>query len=146
MLEQLRKKRAEEGGFTLIELLIVIIILGILAAIVVFAIGTTRKDSVANSCKTNFKQVQLSVEAQNTKTGAYPTPTAAGGDDTQANVNAKYAPLLAPADGALMKGSYPFSKDYVLVYSGGGASYTLTVLKSDRTTAVGTDSPACESL
>ena len=37
--ESVRKKRAGEGGFTLIELLIVIVILGILAAIVVFAVG-----------------------------------------------------------------------------------------------------------
>ncbi len=40
-LERLRRRRDElgdEGGFTLIELLIVIVILGILAAIVVFAV------------------------------------------------------------------------------------------------------------
>ena len=40
-LERLRSRRAElgdQGGFTLIELLIVIVILGILAAIVVFAV------------------------------------------------------------------------------------------------------------
>ena len=40
-LERLRRRREEldgEGGFTLIELLIVIVILGILAAIVVFAV------------------------------------------------------------------------------------------------------------
>src|SRR3954452_15427034 len=73
MVEQLRKKRAEEGGFTLIELLIVIVILGILAAIVVFAVGNTRKDSVANSCKTDFKSLELSAEAVNTKSGSYPT-------------------------------------------------------------------------
>ncbi len=40
-LDRLRKRReqhADEGGFTLIELLIVIVILGILAGIVVFAV------------------------------------------------------------------------------------------------------------
>ena len=39
MLEQLRKAREEESGFTLIELLIVIVILGVLAGIVVFAVS-----------------------------------------------------------------------------------------------------------
>src|SRR5947208_17067815 len=68
MVEQLRKKRAEEGGFTLIELLIVIIILGILAAIVVFAVGNTRKDSVANSCKTDVKIGRASSRDINSKT------------------------------------------------------------------------------
>ena len=33
------KSRAREGGFTLVELLVVIVILGILAAVVVFAVG-----------------------------------------------------------------------------------------------------------
>ena len=56
MLDKLRPRKDE--GFTLIELLIVIIVLGILAAIVVFAIGSTRKDSVASSCKTNYTAVE----------------------------------------------------------------------------------------
>ena len=38
MLQQLRAARKNESGFTLIELLIVIVILGILAAIVVFSV------------------------------------------------------------------------------------------------------------
>src|SRR5256884_5303571 len=71
MFQRLNEKR-HEGGFTLIELLIVIIVLGILAAIVVFAIGSTRKDSVASSCKSNWKSVELSAEAVNTKSGGYP--------------------------------------------------------------------------
>ena len=47
MYKQLKKMRQEEG-FTLIELLIVIIILGVLAAIVVFSVsGITNKGSSA---------------------------------------------------------------------------------------------------
>src|SRR3954466_11251740 len=73
MNQALRKRREQQEGFTLIELLIVIIILGILAAIVVFAVGNTRKDSVSSSCKTDFKSVELSSEAVLTKTGS-PAP------------------------------------------------------------------------
>ena len=34
----------KQHGFTLVELLIVVIVLGLLAAIVVFAVGSTRAD------------------------------------------------------------------------------------------------------
>src|ERR1041385_5168840 len=78
MTQRLQVKRNEKG-FPLIELLIVIIVLGILAAIVVFAVGTTRKDSVASSCKTNYKALELGAEAVNTTVGAYPFGTAAPG-------------------------------------------------------------------
>lgn len=36
-----RQAKPDDEGFTLIELLIIVIVLGILAAIVVFAIGST---------------------------------------------------------------------------------------------------------
>jgi general secretion pathway protein G len=71
MLHKLQARKDE--GFTLIELLIVVIILGILAAIVVFAIGSTRKDSVASTCRTDVKSIILAEEAWNTKNGAYTT-------------------------------------------------------------------------
>jgi prepilin-type N-terminal cleavage/methylation domain-containing protein len=131
MIERLRAKNGDEG-FTLIELLIVIIILAILAAIVVFAIGTTRKDSVASSCKTNFKSVELSAEAVNTKTGSYPTDTTG---------------LTSPATGALLK-AFPTSADYSFTITGGGASATVIhVHKSDAAaTDVGTTSAACDGL
>ena len=45
-LQALREARKNgESGFTLIELLIVIIVLGILAGIVVFGVGTFRADA-----------------------------------------------------------------------------------------------------
>lgn len=62
MIERLQAKRNEEG-FTLIELLIVIIVLGILAAIVVFAVAGTKKDAVASTCKTDQKSIELSAES-----------------------------------------------------------------------------------
>ena len=104
MIQRLQQKRNEEG-FTLIELLIVIIVLGILAAIVVFAVGTTRDDAVASSCATAAKSVELSAEAVKTRTGSYPAQ----------------AGLLTP--GGLLK-EYPTSPDYTVVYddSTGGAT------------------------
>jgi general secretion pathway protein G len=90
-----RIRKTKDDGFTLIELLIVVIILGILAAIVVFAIGSTRKDSVASTCRTDVKSIILSEEAWNTKNGAY---TVTQGDLTSATGTLKNWPTEGNAD------------------------------------------------
>src|SRR5690349_2647165 len=61
--EAMRRKRQGEGGFTLIELLIVIVILGILAAIVVFAVGGITDKGDASACKSDAKNVEVAQEA-----------------------------------------------------------------------------------
>ncbi len=71
MLEQLRKARDEESGFTLIELLIVIVILGVLAGIVVFAIGGITDRGNASACKSDAKNVEVASEAYFAKNGSY---------------------------------------------------------------------------
>ena len=124
MIQRLQAKRNEEG-FTLIELLIVIIILAILAAIVVFAIGSTRKDSVASSCKTDFKSIELSAEAVNTKMGNYP-----------ANQN-EVVNTGAATNGALLKG-WPTNGDYTFAYTHTGPPEGFQVVVGGSNVAGGT--------
>ena len=61
--EAMRKRHAGEGGFTLIELLIVIVILGILAAVVVFAVGGISDKGKSAACKSDVKNVEVAQEA-----------------------------------------------------------------------------------
>jgi general secretion pathway protein G len=64
------KKTAQEnsGGFTLIELLIVIVVLGILAAVVVFSLGSVTGSSVVSACQADgatLETAMASFGAQN---------------------------------------------------------------------------------
>jgi general secretion pathway protein G len=52
-----------EGGFTLIELLIVIVVLGILAAVVVFALGGVTGKSTIAACKADGTTVNTAIAA-----------------------------------------------------------------------------------
>jgi len=78
--KQIRARRREEGkepglvdaGFTLIELLIVIVVLGILAAVVIFALGNVTQSSAASACKSDVKSVETAVEVFHTQNGAWP--------------------------------------------------------------------------
>jgi prepilin-type N-terminal cleavage/methylation domain-containing protein len=128
-----------QSGFTLIELLLVIVILGILAGIATFAIGSSREDAESTACRTDFRSISLSAEAVNTRTGTYPATTG-GGDDTQANVNTKYGNLLKVANVGGVLDEYPFSQQYRLVYqqTGSGSGFQITV-QSGAGTNVPTD-------
>ena len=77
MLQRIREARQNESGFTLIELLIVIVVLGILAGIVVFGVGTFRDDATAAACDADAKTVSVAAEAAFAQTGAYPANIAA---------------------------------------------------------------------
>src|SRR3954464_3414559 len=71
-MHRMIKRAREEGGFTLIELMIVIVILGILAGIVLFAAGGITDRGTTASCKTDVSTIQTGVEAFYAKHGSYP--------------------------------------------------------------------------
>ena len=72
MRQRLRALRANEKGFTLVELLIVIVILGILTGIVVFAVSGITDRGVTAACKSDKKVVEVAVEAYYAKWSVYP--------------------------------------------------------------------------
>jgi general secretion pathway protein G len=91
--------RDKQDGFTLIELLIVIVILGVLAGIVVFAVnGITDKGNLA-ACKADVQTVQVASEAYFAQNNEYAA-------SVQALVDAKLLKTLPAA-----------SSQYTLTYT-----------------------------
>ncbi len=106
-----RLDAGRQDGFTLIELLIVIVILGILAGIVVFAVGSATSDSKASACKADKKTVVTAAEAYKAKVGTY----AATSSDltTGANATLKTFPTATVA-----------TEGYLITYASGVVTAT----------------------
>lgn len=132
MLDRIREARRNESGFTLIELLIVIVILGVLAGIVVFAVSAFNNDGKQASCKSDFKNTEIADEA------FYAKSTAA------TKVYATAWTSLVPT----------YIKEAPGTVTGAAAAntngYTITLTSAGPTVTVGsttsTDNSACGSL
>jgi general secretion pathway protein G len=98
----------DEQGFTLIELLIVIVVLGILAAVTVFGLSGTASQSAQAACKSDARTVEVAVDAfhANDNLGLWPAAltdlTAPGvGAGAVGGQPAGVAPYLRAAPGNL---------------------------------------------
>jgi general secretion pathway protein G len=110
MLNQLRRRRDE--GFTLIELLIVIVILGILATIVVFAVRGITDRGTKSACAADYATLSTAVEAYQAQYGIYPaTQTALVGAGFLHSASTKYDVTGSSATGST-----------ITVIAGGGCS------------------------
>jgi len=63
---------ATKRGFTLIELLVVILIIGVLAGLIVTAVGSVRQRTFVAKAKTNINSLAVALAAYHTLTGVYP--------------------------------------------------------------------------
>ncbi|CRK55001.1 hypothetical protein [Alloactinosynnema sp. L-07] len=105
LLEAVHEARKDQKGFTLIELLMVIVILGVLAGIVVFAVNGIQDRGKASACKADVKTVEVALEAYYAKLSSYPPA-----DDWAA---------LTTAPNKFLH-SQPNSPDYVIAFNGAG--------------------------
>jgi prepilin-type N-terminal cleavage/methylation domain-containing protein len=112
VLKQLRSridyedKNLVQKGFTLVELLVVIVILGVLAAVVVFAVGGITNSSKSSACKIEVRTINTATQAYYANGGSIAYPA---GPVTAVVGNLVAAKLLSSGTGSA---SSAFSPSY----------------------------------
>jgi prepilin-type N-terminal cleavage/methylation domain-containing protein len=92
----------QDKGFTLVELLIVIVILGILATVTVFAVRGITQNAQDNSCDVEQRTIETAIEAYYADTGTAPADSSTtapyGGWDVLSPTYVKDDPAVLAAN------------------------------------------------
>jgi general secretion pathway protein G len=124
-----------DKGFTLIELLIVIVVLGILAAVVVFSLGSVTSKSAIAACQADGATVNTAIVAYYANNGSYPATTGAltattnGGPYLQSwpNNTSHYIFYLAASGGTLSVGNKTSTSGTATTWTGAATCTASTV-------------------
>jgi type IV pilus assembly protein PilA len=132
MVQKLRERSNGEGGFTLVELLVVMLILGLLAAIAIPSFFNQRDKAADADAKAGVRTAQTAIETYATDNGgSYEDATAAILEDLEATLN----------DVDLQEPSGLAEREYtVAVISTTGTEFTIT-RNDDGTTTYTCDAP-----
>jgi general secretion pathway protein G len=134
-----RRAGAAEGGFTLVELLVVMVILGLLAALVVPSYLGRERKARAQAAQTQIQLLGTALDTLRLDAGRYPT--------TQEGLEAlrEPAPALAGWDGPYLKKAVPldpWGREYIYKSPGEHGEYDLYSYGSDG--SPGGDSDAAD--
>jgi prepilin-type N-terminal cleavage/methylation domain-containing protein len=94
---EIEESKGKNKGFTLIELLIVIVILGILAAVTVFAVRGITDKGKTNACASDQNTLATAVESYFAQYGGTGIPHSASANSTAPTVTYASASVTAPA-------------------------------------------------
>ena len=92
----IKRRTNGDEGFTLIEMLIVIIILGVLAAVVVFSVRGINDRGQNSACRASKTALNTGLEAYFAKTGDYPRNLTVLKPDFVSDFGGALAPATQP--------------------------------------------------
>ena len=99
MLERLRSRSNDESGFTLVELLVVMLIIGILAAIAIPSFFAQRDKATDTDAKSAARTAQTAIETYATDNGgSYASATPADLETIEATLDATQLTVVSAAD------------------------------------------------
>ena len=99
MLDRLRSRSNDESGFTLVELLVVMLIIGILAAIAIPSFFAQRDKATDTDAKSAARTAQTALETYATDNGgSYAAATPADLESIEATLDAAQLTVVSTAD------------------------------------------------